>query len=386
MAQPAAVTVLGSGVALGVYVPALLVAQRLARHGVQAAVEVVESLYSDASLEHLERHRDAYHRDFALALMGHRMTRDIRASLDGERVAILLDRWQAEGRRRFVVWSGFWMPVLERYRRQVGSRLSLDLCRIDAEVSATFKVYQDVCDAMADEAREIWLWSWERRLLGYQLPVSDRPPVPWEERRDRLVVHGGGWGIGTYRERARELGGSGLAQDVVIHDPAEAAAGAGGDRWFMVDPAWRAWRSAPCAFPPFGEVASGAGDGTAGAAGTPAGPASARPRFRSREEHHELFDLVRESRAIVSKPGGGTLIDSLAARTPVVLLEPYGYAEQSNARLWEHLGFGVHYERWRRSGWSHELLEELHRNLSRSRDHTLDYPAELAKAVHGGAS
>ena len=102
-ARPPEVTVLGSGVALGVYIPALLVARGLARRGVQADVEVVESLYTAASLENLERHREAYHRDFALALMGHRMTRDIRSSLAGEREAALLGRWHAEGRRRFVV-------------------------------------------------------------------------------------------------------------------------------------------------------------------------------------------------------------------------------------------------------------------------------------------
>lgn len=371
MPEPPIVTVLGSGVALGVYVPALLVARRLARHGVAAEVEVIERCYNAASREQLERFRAAYHRDFSLALLGHRSTHDIRPSLDEEAVAGLLERWRAEERRHFVVWSGFWLPVLDRYRREYRREaspgpLEIDLCRIDAEVSATFKIYDDLAAALGEEAREIWFWDWQRRRLVHELPVSDEPAVPWEERDDRLVVHGGGWGIGTYRERVPELTGRGYALDAVAQDAAETGGRKDGVRWFMVDPAWRAWEGGACAFPPFGEVNG------------------APPRFSSRAERHEIYGLIRGSRAIVSKPGGGTLIDSLASATPVVLLEPYGYAEEANARLWEHLGFGISWVRWKESGFSHEILAGLHRNLrTRPRD-TLDYPAALAARLHGG--
>ena len=362
------VTVLGSGVALGVYVPALLAARRLARHGVDTETLVIESLYTAAGREMLERYRQAYHRDFSTALMGHRMTRDVRPSLDEAVVTGLLDRWHAERRRHFAVWSGFWLPVLDRYRceRSPGP-LSVDLCRIDAEVSATFRIYQDLCAALGDEAREVWLWSWERRGLVHELPVSDQAPVPWEEREDRLVVHGGGWGIGSYLGRVPELAEAGLALDVVIHDPVEAGEREDGRRYFMVDPAWRAWREERCGFPPFGELRE---------------PAA----FQRRDERHEIYDLLRNSRAIVSKPGGGTLIDSLASATPVVLLEPYGYAEEANAKVWEHLGFGVRYDRWRESGFSRDLLARLHRNLLDRPAGTIDYPAAFAARFHGLAA
>ncbi|HEY0511087.1 MAG TPA: UDP-glucuronosyltransferase [Thermoanaerobaculia bacterium] len=364
------VTVLGSGVALGVYVPALLAARQLARHGVDAEALVVESLYTAAGLDMLERYRQAYHRDFSLALMGHRMTRDVRPSLDAGAVTALLDRWRAEDRRYFSVWSGFWMPVLERYRREALGPLSVDLCRIDAEISATFKIYQDLCDGLGDEAREIWLWSLERRKLIYELPVSDQPALPWSGREDRLVVHGGGWGIGTYLDRVPELEAAGLALDVVVHDPAEAGARENGRRYFQVDPAWRAWQEERCRFPPFGELRE---------------PVI----FHRREERHEIYDLLRGSRAIVSKPGGGTLIDSLASATPVVLLEPYGYAEEANAEIWEHLGFGVPMARWQESGFSLDLLERLHRNLLArpgAASGTIDYPASLAARLHDRAA
>lgn len=375
------ITVLGSGVALGVYIPALLTARRLVRHGVAAEVEVIERCYNAASREQLERFRQAYHRDFSLALLGHRSTRDIRPSLDEDAVAGLLERWRHEGRRHFAVWSGFWLPILDRYRREyresAPGRLEIDLCRIDAEVSASFKIYGALCEALGDEAREVWLWNGRQQRLDYELPVSDEPVVAWEERDDRLVVHGGGWGIGTYRERIPELTGRGFALDAVAHDAAEADGGETGVRWLLVDPAWRAWPAngepAPCVFPPFGEVGGTFGDpderGNLDERGNP-------------DERHEIYGLIRGSRAIVSKPGGGTLIDSLASATPVVLLEPYGYAEEANARLWEHLGFGVSWARWRESGFSREILAGLHHTLrTRPRD-TVDYPASLAARLH----
>jgi UDP-N-acetylglucosamine:LPS N-acetylglucosamine transferase len=67
--------------------------------------------------------------------------------------------------------------------------------------------------------------------------------------------------------------------------------------------------------------------------------------------------------AVVSKPGGGTLLDSLAAATPVVLLPPWGEPEAKNGALWEELGFGIDVERWRKTGFDHHVLEDLHHRL-----------------------
>jgi hypothetical protein len=146
--------------------------------------------------------------------------------------------------------------------------------------------------------------------------------------------------------------------DVVVQARDEAARARPGDRYFMVDPEWHPWHREHT-FPPFGEIGG---------------------RFDS-SDRHALFDLIRRSKAIVSKPGGGTLIDSLSAATPVVLLEPYGYAEASNAALWEHLGFGISYSKWRDSGWSESVLEELQRNLVERPRNGPDYPRDYAERI-----
>jgi hypothetical protein len=260
-----------------------------------------------------------------------------------------------------MVWSGFWLPLLERYRVRIAAPLDIDCCRIDAEVSASFRVH----DGLARDATEIWLWNWAEKRTRFEIPVSDAPPLELSERDFRLVVHGGGWGLGNFHARHAELANTDWACDVVVHDPVHADGTRTADRWFMVDPAWRPWqhRDEALTFPPFAQLGGA---------------------YRS--DDHALHAIIRRSRAIVSKPGGGTLIDSLAAATPVVLLEPYGYAEASNAALWRHLGFGITYDDWRATGFSAEVLAELHDNLRRRARNGPDYPrAYVERLVKGFA-
>jgi hypothetical protein len=179
-----------------------------------------------------------------------------------------------------------------------------------------------------------------------------------------LVVHGGGWGIGTYQEKASELNSSGYALDLIIHDVKEAGGHREKDRYFMSEPYWRAWNKASDGmheFPPIGEFVD-----------------SGEIAYRRNPNYHPLYDVIRRSKGIMSKPGGCTLIDSLSSATPVVLLEPYGYAEKSNGQIWEYLGFGIPYEKWRQTGYSMSVLEKLHLNLLARTGHGVDYPQAFA--------
>lgn len=323
------ITILTSGVGLGVYVPALLNQRQLRAAGHDADVEVLESLYTDAQLARHLAHRDAFRDNFQLALIANRMP--AQGSFDEARVEALLARWKAQGRARFIVWSGFWLPVLERY----GSA-TVDLCRIDAIPSASFRN-----QPRPKDARDIWLWNWEQRQLEWQIPVSEQPPMPHEARADRLVVHGGGWAIGTFEQVLPELARTRHAVDLL--GPQDWSGRRAQDRHFAPDPTWVPWQRND------GELSFPALRGSEG--------------WLPNQHYPSAHGLVREARAIVSKPGGGTLIDSLAAATPVVLLEPYGEAEARSGALWEELGFGIRFERWRETGFDPDVLAGLQRNL-----------------------
>jgi hypothetical protein len=338
------VTILCSGVALGVYIPALLLNYQLQQQHLKTEVVILEHFYTPESQQKLKVHKQAYHQNFSMALMGHKMTRDIQVSLDNELVNSLLSTWEAENRGNFIVWSGFWMPIIEKYRHRVAPRIvNVDLCRIDADVSATFKNYTE----FNENDREIWLWHWAQKKLVYELPVTTEQPIPYQDRANRFVIHGGGWGIGTYTSKIAELSEREIHLDIVAYEVAESIQNNPNNRYFMVDPTWSPWlqnKNDPPEFPPFGAIDN-------------------PPNFKNRAEYHELFDVIRQSKAIISKPGGGTLIDSLASATPIILLEPYGYAEQSNSDIWEYLGYGISYEKWKEMNYDLDILTKLHQNI-----------------------
>jgi hypothetical protein len=50
-----------------------------------------------------------------------------------------------------------------------------------------------------------------------------------------------------------------------------------------------------------------------------------------------------------------------------VLLAPWGQPEAKNGALWEELGFGIDFQRWRRTGFDHRVLEDLHHRLLEAR-------------------
>jgi hypothetical protein len=286
--------------------------------------------------------------------------RDVQDCFDGSRTGLLIDRWIAEGRDRFIVWSGFWLPLIERYRQlRGGGSLHVDHCRIDAEISASFKIYPHL-----QNGNSIWLWNWEERRIVHEISVKAVAPIPFCNRDDRLVVHGGGWGIGSYQEKAAELNSSGYALDLIIHDAKEAGRHREKERYFMLEPCWRAWNKASDGlheFPPMGEFVD-----------------SGEITYQRNPNYHPLYDVIRRSKGIMSKPGGCTLIDSLSSATPVVLLEPYGYAERSNGQIWEFLGFGIPYEKWQETGYSMSVLEKLHLNLLARAGNGFDYPQAYA--------
>ena len=349
-------TVLTSGVGLGSYVAALLHQARLRHDEHEVDTEVIEGWFTEAHLARHLAHRDAYRENFRLALAGRELARGVDACLDGDRVDALLAGWEAQSRTRFCVWSGYWLPVLERYSSRLpDAQVELDLCRIDAIPSDSFRFHPRPAGAVC---RELWLWNWERRSLGTRLPVPAGRPLRFGEREPRLVVHGGGWGLGTYREVLGELSAAGYALDVMAPVPPEWNGRTPQDRRYTADPQWQPWvrdAAGELSFPPLGAV-----------------DADGAVQFETHSAFPPAHLRVHRAQAVVSKPGGGTLLDSLAAATPVVLLAPWGTPEARNGALWQELGFGVDLERWRATGFSAEVLEELHENLMRAQPH----PAE----------
>jgi hypothetical protein len=355
------ITVLCSGVALGVYIPAILISRQLKRRGFATEVAVLETYLQKDKISKLAGNKKAFHHNFRIAKTAHKIVKDVTPNLDERLVEQLLDGWLEEERSVFIVFSGFWLPLLQRYERKASHlTLRVDLVHMDAVVSPSWKLFYADCQPRND----IWLFDWQHKKLPYGISVTDDAPIPYERRSDRVVIHGGGWGMGTYRDNIAELRSNGLHLDIVLYELEEAEDEREGDRYFMVDPDWSPWlanEQSEHEFPPVGQVI--------------------RKRYipRSfREDCHPMYDIIAGSKAVVSKPGGGTLLDSLASATPLIMLEPLGEHEQKNAELWEHLGFGILFETWREQDFRLDILYSLHVNLANASHTLIDYGRNYA--------
>lgn len=350
------VTILCGGPGLGFYVPGLIVDYQLQIRGVPTEVLVFESFLLEEKRNKIQETKIAFHRKFDVALMGQKLARDISPSLDPFLVSSLLATWRQEQRKRFVVFSGFWLPIVEKYLQTIDfPHLSIDLCHVDADTSISWKLHSVDHPCL----RHVWFCNWKKNRIAYSLHVSREEPMPWHERAGRFVIHGGGWGMGTYQNKIAELAGIGLKLDVIAYEEKDLEDKRDGVRYFMIDPKWKYWEKDEAGyhqFPPFGEVKS---DG--------------KVKFLNNRQYPEVYRLIQESKAIISKPGGATLIDSLSSGTPIVLLEPFGEYENRNSLLWQHLGFGISYRDWIDTGCSLSVFDELHDNLLKARLRTQDY-------------
>ncbi|WP_159886786.1 glycosyltransferase family protein [Paenibacillus puerhi] len=352
-------TILSSGFGLGFYIPALLLEYQLCERQAPVEVVVFENYIVPQKKEKISDSRQDYHAHFAIARVAQKIPKDIRDSIDFAAVEGLLSEWEQEQRRDFIVFSGHWIYILDMYGQRVGSQsLNVDLLYVDADLSPSWKGVKKFVPDYSSRYREVWLFDAAAQEVRYRIPVTDEPLVPYAIRPNRFVLHGGGWGMGTYLEKVAELERE-YRLDIVMSNETDCDLNNSRHRYWMNDPLWEAWEKDKATgkhiFPNMGEIKAGE-----------------NPVFTSQVSHHRLFDIIKGAKAIISKPGGATLIDSLSSATPIVFLDPFGPHEQKNADLWTHLGFGIYYERWKQSDFSLKLLEPLSEALAA---HRAAYPS-----------
>lgn len=351
------IALLTSGVALGVHIPGLLLADRLKETGARTSTYVLERLLPAEKLRAVAASRELFHRDFRYARLGQRIAADPAKNVPDEAVAELRERWERDRVDTLVVFSGFWLPLVRRVLDKTSLSPRLVVCHVDSGLSPSFRN----AGPLIAQAEQVWLADAANSTLPWSVPVTREPPPAWEEREQRLLVHGGGWGMGTYRECPEKLLEAGHAVDLVIHEPDDVQQLGAGLRHFAMDPRWHPWHDD--GYPPFAEVPQDWGPDT---------PVT----YARGTGRHGSFDLAAGAAAMVSKPGGGTLLDSLWSATPLVLLAPMGEHEAANADLWCRLGFGIPYEEWERRGFDSDVLRSLHHNIRGA-----DAPRNLATAL-----
>ncbi|KWX81389.1 hypothetical protein AMQ83_34420 [Paenibacillus riograndensis] len=369
------VTVLGSGFGLGFYVPGLLIERKLKALGIEAEIEVFETLMSDSKKKLTDDSRKAYQKNFAVALTSQKIPGDIRNSLDSAAVEQIFRQWRQEKKQHFIALSGHWVHVIDRYSETAGFPVYADLLYIDADLSPSWKNLRRLNPGYAEGYHEVSMYDPGKREILCSIDAGPQQALPASARNGRLVVHGGGWGIGTFREKFAALESAGYELDIAAYSSEEIGEAIHGRRYYMNDPEWRTWlrdSSGQYTFPPFSEVTGNR--------------ASHFPPCGHYQEG--MYGVIRQASAVISKPGGGALIDSLASGTPLVLLDPFGPHEKINSDLWVELGYGIRYGEWAETGFDREELRKLSDNLQSAVGRYPDYAASYAEQLSaaGGRS
>lgn len=348
--KSSSVTLLASGNSLGAYIPAMHLHKYLLSQGVGTEVHVLESLYREEVRHKIRFTKQAFHADFSFALMGHKLAKPIDSSLDEEAVQGLLEAWKRAGIFRFAVFTGFWLPILERYKAAAGGLLDIRLIRLDAWDTPSFKVHRQLYSGY----NNIWFYEPSKLSPGTYIASDEAEPLPYAQREGRILIHGGGWGIGTYAETILELRKFGHKLDVIVYDPSEVAEDDGVTRYFGTEASWDPWcrdTQGRHTFPPM--IRYVRKDGVL--------------QKLSLEDYSAYTNLMRNCAAVISKPGGATLNDSLSFGVPFVMLEPFGDHELHNSTYWEACGFGIRFAEWKAQDFSKSILEEICRRLLEQR-------------------
>ncbi len=365
--------ILCSGFGLGFYIPGLIVNYQLNKNNVPTEVLVFENYMVKEKKEKINDSKKAYHKNFSAALVAQRITSDIRKRLDERRVTELIEKWEKEEQRDFMVLSGHWVYIIEMYRQKIYPKpINVDLLYVDSDLSPSWKSLKKYFDNYNQYFNEIWLFNAQNKEINFQINVTHERPISYEYRAPRYVIHGGGWGMGTYQTIIPELEKQGILLDVVAYEMEETKHQKSGNRYFINDPSWRAWnknKENQHEFPLFSEIKE-----------------KEQPHYSNREEYHRLYDVIKESRGIISKPGAGTLIDSLSSATPVIILDAFGEHEKRNAELWKSLGFGIGYSEWKNMNYDIDILAELHQNILNKKQIVNDYVTHCIEKLNDKSS
>jgi len=337
--------VLSSGLGLGHYLPALAIRDELCLMGIDAGVDVYEEHLGPARRSRIDVTKRAYRRDDRLARVGERLSGSLAPELDEESLAAVAAWWETQRAERFIVLSGYWWQAVESYWSKLWPRrCAIHWCHIDAAESPSWKTVPG-----KNHGQHVWPASAARGEVTSWIRMSQRAVKPVTERPRRFLVHGGGWGLGAYREAAADLLSSGNEVDVIVSEASDAGTSAGGARFFHDDPDWRPWSrgaNGQFGFPPVSQVGPGI-----------------VPHYARMSECSGVFELISECWAVISKPGGATLWDAMTSCIAFIFLPAHGPHEARNADLWCALGWGLRYDEWRKNGFPLEPLAEIHRKL-----------------------
>lgn len=321
--------------------PALSLKKQLESRGYAADIICLEDLYADRDTV-IEETKKSFHDDFRLAKLSYRIPTRNREAVDPEAARTLKEQLAGAGYEAIVTFSGFWAGFLNGLAESCPYYEDrIFAVHMDASRSLSWKGAERGC------IRDIWMYELESRSIRCMLEKSSGD----SERRRRILVHGGGWGIGDYRNRIKQLNDRGYPLDIIVYYPEEYVEDDDMNEYYMLDPEWKPGRERD-EYPRLLTCRDGVW----------------MPFGTDIRKINPLRELMERDIAVYSKPGGGTLSDSLVTATPVIFGEELAYYEKDNRTLWTELGLGTDYDSFASSEDRDSQLGEMRRRLQMIRD------------------
>lgn len=338
------VLVLGSSIALGVYVPAVWFCNNVKSIGIQCEMTYLESLYTNEKKDLVRKNKYKFHKNFKIAKIAHTIDNKVESSVDTSLREKFILKCIKNEYDVIVCFSGFWVFIMEELIQRAPIYKDRIKCvHMDVVKSNSWK---NVNTSYLDN---IWLFNFDNNKIMYKL--SSLVPKPVESRNGRIVVHGGGWGMGNYSCMIQQINHMGYRADIICYYEDEYNEEDTVNRYFLLDPNWQPAGN-EIQFPPLLVRKS-----------------NQWCRINDNLEVSDVSLIIQDAVAVMSKPGGGTLADSMMTCTPIIFLEELAPYEKKNAQMWTANGYGIFYDEWIKSNnLSNELVRMTNKLLADMKD------------------
>ena len=331
------IAIVSSIIGYGIYFPALMIYKQLKALDYNVHIYIIERYFDEKATSEFERTKTAFKKDVRLAQIASRIPVKYTEKLSAEKTATLFEEWKTNNTTHFLCFSGLWLETLDKYKQQ-HPNCTIDACRVDSAVSSTWEALTTHDNLITND---LSFFNANANKINYVLNIPEIKPLPYSERNQHVSIHGGGWDLGDFASTTDQFT-TNYHVNLIVNELQEASNK--NMSLYANQPNWNPLYTD--GFPPFGRIDS---DGNLA--------------VKNYENHPGILTILAKSKAIVSKPGGMTLMDSLLTETPLIFLKSIGKNENSNKKLWESLQLGISIENWQENQQKSTILEEMHQRI-----------------------
>ena len=357
--------ILTSTMGLGTYVPALQLRDYLNENGIECDVDLFESHFSDSLMSSYLKNKEAYHKSMKVAVVGHIMaSKRLKSALDDQSKNEILRSWEEAESFNFIIISGNWIELINEYIQLYPEKVRAYIFHMDIGIAPSWKNFKNDANMYKE------IFPFDKSGIHFIMEnKTDKLSTTnlFPDKTFRVFVHGGGWGMGNYQEIVRSLKAK---DDISVISAAykDSEAEDIGD-YCIIDSEWKPWikdETDQYQYPVM-KIKRGCDS----------------PIIIDNQYSNGLYGIYSECSAIISKPGGATLMDSLITGVPIVFIEPIAEHEKINAAIWEELGLGISFDKWEKSGFDKTVVYNLRENLKKATYHAQGVGEYLKGLIKG---